>query len=68
MANGNDESKKSPPPPPPVPPSGPNVPGGGVKPKDVYEPPQTKILLVAGIGGAVGGLAGALLGSCLHHY
>lgn len=65
MANEHD-STKTPPPPPPPPPTGPSGPGTGVKPQDVYKPPQLReIALIAGAGGAVGGLIGALLAGCV---
>jgi hypothetical protein len=41
---------------------------GGVKPQDTHKPPQLRLLVAAGIGGLVGGAAGALIGCCcLHH-
>jgi hypothetical protein len=40
---------------------------GTVKPAGGSDkPPQTKLLIAAGIGGLVGGAVGALIGSCLH--
>lgn len=67
MAHGHDSTKTPPPPPPPPPPKAPDGPGSGIKPKDVYQPPQiSKMLPLAGFGAANGRFFSALLGCCLH--
>ena len=70
MSNGNDPLN-----PPPQPGTGTGTGtgaghGGTVTPDGSDQPPQTKfkVALVAGAGGVIGGVVGALIGCCcLHH-